>query len=309
VWAIIGVVGTAPAPKVYVAAGAASAETLPLDATDGPGKVAPHDRLATGSVKRVEGWTALDATSVSNCGIADVGPSCIDLEGSPKILLLGDSFANRIYQGLRPLAEEQQWGLAAFARPGCPWMDDVYNDVRNDISDRCKRDKHLQEEVVASVDPDVVVIHSFPYRDKNLHMTRLSTGETMTQAEVAAAADATIDTLVRGGRKVVFVEPTPYAADGSNVDECLDVARWADECDFAPIDVDSPLNKAMRERAARDPDVEFVSINDLLCTTQRCSSVLGDMAVMADRTHISGGVWVKLRDALLKPIEQAVGAA
>ena len=258
---------------------------------------------------RVEGWTSEEATSVARCGLRDVGPSCVDLEGTPKILLVGDSFANRIYQGLRPLAEEHRWGLAAFARPGCPWMQDVYNDTRNDFSDRCVRDKHLLDEVVSSVDPDIVVIHSYPYRGKNLHMTRLSTGDTMTQGEVASAANRTIDSFIDAGRKVVFVEPTPYAADGSNVDECLKVATWADECDFAPIDVDSPLNQAMRARAATDPDVSFVSINDLLCRTRKCSSAFGDLAVMADSTHVSGGVWVKLRDVLLSPIQKAIDSS
>jgi hypothetical protein len=189
-------------------------------------------------------------------------------------------------------------------------MQDVFNDTRNDFSDRCAQDKHLLSEVVTTVDPDVVVIHSYPYRGKNLHLTRLSTGDTMTQQQVASAANRTIDSFVDAGRKVVFVEPTPYAADGSNVDDCLEVARWADECDFEPIDVDSPLNQAMRARAATDPSVSFVSINDVLCTTQKkCSSVLGDLAVMADSTHVSGGLWVRLRDVLLSPIQDAIDSS
>ena len=46
--------------------------------------------------------------------------------------------------------------------------------------------------------------------------------------------------------------------------------------------------------------------DDQFCETGKCSSVLGDMAVMADSTHVSGGVWVRLRDVLLLPIEEAI---
>jgi peptidoglycan/LPS O-acetylase OafA/YrhL len=313
IWVALGPLGTPGSPKVYAAGSGQSGERTPLQVAD-DGTVdlhptAPSGRLATGDVKRLEGWIPSDETSINRCAVTDVGPSCVDLEGTPKVLLLGDSFANRIYQGLRPLAEEHDWGLGAFARPGCPWMQDVYNAVGDDISDRCARDKHLFEEVVSTVDPDIVVIHSYPYRAANHHMTRVSTGDTMTQEEVAAAADKTIDYLVDAGRTVVFVEPTPYAADDSNVDECLKVATWADQCDFEPIDVDSPLNQAMRARAAQDPKVYFASINDLFCTTQKCSPVLGDTAVMADSTHVSGGIWVKLREVLLLPIEEAIGSS
>jgi hypothetical protein len=223
-------------------------------------------------------------------------------------MLLGDSFANRIYQGLRPLAEEHHWELAAFARPGCPWMDDVYNDVKNDISDRCKRDKPLQAQAVDHVDPDVIVIHSYPYRAANVNLSSASTGRTLSQEEVAAAANETIDSFVDAGRKVVFVEPTPYAADGSNVNECLKVATWADQCDFDPIDVRSPIDEAMRRRAAKDPAVSFVSIDHLFCTRTRCRATLGNLAVMGDETHVSGGLWVKLRNVLLKPIEDAAAS-
>ena len=299
IWVVLGLIGTPPAPKVYLAGSGGAAAAADLHPT------VPRARLAASKVRRVEGWIRLETTSINRCGVVDSGPSCVDLEGTPKILLLGDSFAGRIYQALRPLAEEHGWGLATFSRPGCPWMDDIYNDVNNDISRRCAKDKHLLDDVVANVDPDIVVIHSYPYRAANLHLKRASNAAHVSQAEAAAAANDTVDHLVHAGRKVVYVEPTPYPADGSNVDECLKVAKWADECDFVPIDVDSPINQAMRTRAAQDPNVWFTSINDRFCDDRRCSSVIGDMATMGDSTHLSGGVWVELRDVLLTPIEEA----
>ena len=187
-------------------------------------------------------------------------------------------------------------------------MDDVYNDIENQISKECRRDKHLQAEAIANVAPDVIVVHSYPYRKANKRLTRISTGERMTQAEVARAANATIDRWEDAGAKVVFVEPTPFAADGSNVDDCLKVSTWADECDYEPVDVDSAIDRAMRTRAKEDPDVWFDSINDQLCTGDRCAAALGKLGVMSDETHVSGGVWVQLRDALLDPIERATSA-
>ena len=64
----------------------------------------------------------------------------------------------------------------------------------------------------------------------------------------------------------------------------------------------------MRAKAADDPDVWFTSIDEVLCEAQRCSSTLGDVAVMEDRTHVSGGIWVKLRRVLERPIREAVEA-
>lgn len=224
------------------------------------------------------------------------------------MLLLGDSFANSAYQALRPLAEEQGWGLATFVRPGCPWMDDVFNDVGNDISERCADSKQLQRDVVAALQPDVIVIHSYPYREANPEPPRVSTGEVLTMEEAAAAAEATLGAFVDGGARVVFVEPTPFAEDGANVDDCLKVASWADDCDFDAIEVDSELNRAVRERAEEDPAVWFASINDQICDGSTCAAALGDLALMADSSHVSGGVWVRLRGVLLRPLDEAIAA-
>ena len=309
-WIVIGLLAPpAPAP-VFASENptATGSDAYPLN-PDGSldlGDDAPKGRVEASGVERVEGWMDLKATAVAGCGIRDLTNSCIDLEGSPKVMLLGDSFANRIYQGLRPLAEQESWGLSAYVRPGCPWMDDVYNNVKNDISDRCASDKHLQQEAIDSVEPDVVVIHSYPYREANNKLTRVSTGELLTQEQVAEAANETIDRIEATGAKVVFVEPTPFAADSSNVDDCLKLATWADECDFEPIDVNSPIDQAMRERAEQDPDLWFSSVNDLFCEETTCRSVIGNMAVMGDATHVSGGLWVRLRNVILAPIQEAI---
>jgi peptidoglycan/LPS O-acetylase OafA/YrhL len=308
-WFALGLLQTPAPEQVFVADGGSNDAQAPLavdeDGTVDLSPIQPAGRLAADDAERVEGWIALESTSVGRCGLADTTTSCRDLEGQPEVMVIGDSFANRVYQAVRPLAEEQGWGLSAYVRPGCPWMDDVYNDVGDEFADQCIRDKALQEQVVANMDPDVIVIHSYPYREANNKMTRLSTGERLDPDEVAAAANATIDRFVDAGISVVYVEPTPFPADGSNADDCLKVATWADECDFEPIDVDSPLNQAMRDRAETDPDVSFVSINDLFCDDDECSAALGTLAMMGDTTHVSGGIWVKLRNVLLGPIEDA----
>jgi len=307
-WIVLGLLATTPIPAVYAGDLAASDPKASATPTTAPEPVREPVHIKTDAVQRVEGWMPIEGTAVVDCGLADTRDSCIDLEGTPKVMLVGDSFANRIYHGLRPLAEEQGWGFSSFARPGCPWMDDVYNDVKNTISEQCKRDKHLQDEVIANVDPDVIVVHNYPYRQANKKMTRISTGEVLTQAEVAEAAEQTIDRFEAAGAKVVVVEPTPFAADGTNVDDCLKLATWSDDCDFEPIDVDSPLDQAMRTRAADDPDVWYTSINDQICDRTTCTAVLGDLAVMSDETHVSGGLWVQLRNLLLDPIQQAIDA-
>ena len=46
-----------------------------------------------------------------------------------------------------------------------------------------------------------------------------------------------------------------------------------------------------------------------ICREDRCSSVSGDLAVMADETHVSGGLWVQLRDVILEPIQRAIDAS
>jgi len=309
-WIVVGLLATPAPPPVFASQdpAVAGSDAYPVkpDGTLDLGADAPRGRVKAADVERVAGWMPLDSTAVAGCGIRDLTSSCTDLEGHPKVMLLGDSFANRIYQGLRPLAEENAWGLSAYVRPGCPWMDDVYNNVKNDISDRCASDKHLQEEAIASVKPDIVVIHSYPYREANNKLTRVSTGEVLTQEQVAQAANDTVDHIEATGARVVFVEPTPFAADGSNVDDCLKLATWADECDFEPIDVDSPIDQAMRERAEDDPDLWFASINGLFCEDKTCRSVIDDMTVMGDETHVSGGLWVRLRNVILAPIQQAI---
>jgi peptidoglycan/LPS O-acetylase OafA/YrhL len=311
VWVGLGLLRTPVPEPTYVDTGEQDQRAaLPVepDGTVDASSISTPGRLAAADVTRMEGWMPLDGTAVSRCGLRDTGPSCIDLDGRPRVMLLGDSFANRIYQGLRPLAEQEGWGLSAYVRPGCPWMDDVINDVGNDISERCAQDKALQDQAIAELAPDVVVIHSYPYREANDKMTRLSTGEKLSPAEVADAAQATIDRLVDAGIEVVYVEPTPFAADGSNVDECLKVATWADECAFESIDVDSPLNEAMRRRAEEDPRVRFASMNELFCEDLACEPTLGDLAVMADSTHVSGGAWLKVRGLLRQPISEALAA-
>jgi hypothetical protein len=64
----------------------------------------------------------------------------------------------------------------------------------------------------------------------------------------------------------------------------------------------------MRRRAEADPRVRFASMNDLFCEELACEPTLGDLAVMADSTHVSGGAWLKVRNLLRQPISEAVAA-
>ncbi|NOX31956.1 MAG: acyltransferase, partial [Actinobacteria bacterium] len=283
-------VSAAPLPTTTVPAqpssGDDNAETPPptVATTDPP-------RLRADDVEVIAGWIGLIETSVATCGHWNTNEACVDTEGDPRVLLLGDSFGNPAYQGLRALADENGWQLSAFVRPGCPWMHDTYADV-GDIN-LCKDSKPLFDEIYAYVAPDIVVIHSRPYVNSQ-RVRRLSTNEIILRDDIIAIARETIADIQRRGAKVIFIEATPFAPDDYSVPNCLKTATWADECDFEFDMFDNAMTVAIKADAEIDPDLEFVSINQYLCEGRRCSAAIDGISVMADSSHASGGLFVWL---------------
>lgn len=252
-------------------------------------------RLRASDVRHLSGWVPLVETSVGTCGHWNTTDACVDTEGDFSVMLIGDSFGNQAYHAIRALADENGWQLGAFVRPGCPWMLDVY--LNGAQADLCRSSKPLFDEIYDHLEPDVVIIHGHPWA-RSQRITLVEGDEVVVGQEIIDEALESIAELTSRGARVVFLESTPFAPGKENVRNCLEVATWADECDFVFDRYEDPMSDAMNAAALTDADLQVVSLNHLICDEDECSSTLDGISVMADSTHVSGGLFVYLRHEL-----------
>ncbi len=292
-----------------VGAIADSAPAAPANEAENPSgtlSLEPSEqRVATADLILLPDTVELDHTAIGQCGHADRTTSCVDLDARPLVLLIGDSFANQIYQGVRGAAEDNGWGLAAFTRPGCPWMLDVYTRVGGAFAEDCAADKPIFEEVYDFLQPDVVVVHAYPYVDSE-PLTSVSTEQRLTPADVTQAVNDSLDWFTSRGADVVMFgsTPIPDEASGSVID-CLKVAEWADECAFSPLTGGMTMDDAMQARAAADERVSYVPMMERFCP-DKCPPNAGNVRLYEDNSHVAGGVWYELRDEIAEPLRAAI---
>ena len=82
---------------------------------------------------------------------------CIDRNARPLLMVWGDSTAGALIPGLRSLQQARQFGLAQFTISSCP---PLLDDIANMGPENCRRLNEQVLDQVATLHPDIVVLHA-----------------------------------------------------------------------------------------------------------------------------------------------------
>jgi peptidoglycan/LPS O-acetylase OafA/YrhL len=205
------------------------------------------------------------------------------VDAEQTILLYGDSHAAQWFEPLEQIALGRGFRLVVLFKGGCPVADvDVPTPV---LHYTCPPYRDRAIAWVERNDPDLVVVGN--------SYTQYLAGDT----EWAEGTAATIERLAEASSSVVVIGDNP--ASTQDPPACL--SEHLDDvsaCATARSDAVLPARISAEVVATRDHGVTFVDTTDWFCTDDVCPSVIGNILVMRDETHITDPMAEFLRPLL-----------
>ncbi len=221
--------------------------------------------------------------------------NCIGVTGGrPRVLLVGDSNAVMLYPALEAMAKRLGLTLAVGARDSCPWQRDLFfADFRH--PDLCAANQtDTYDRILPGFDPDVVVLMDRTFEDPNSLAAvetptgRLEPGTPGFLPAVRHVTEQSLKALRRDGRKIVVVEPTPYAPKELSPNVCLSKAKTVDECRYIASPGPTGVERMYRKIADAHRDVWALDIDQLVCPyLPICDPVIDGKIVKVDQGHIT----------------------
>lgn len=207
---------------------------------DCSGPLAPHD-------------PTLDGTCQQNQSKLD--------RSQPLILVMGDSHAQQLSAPLQVLADQNNWGVAALLKGGCPIGVGAPSWSASGVP--CDEWREAALEYALDLKPDAVY----------LVVTR---ADTDAREVVIEGMDDVVDELTAAGISVIGVRDNPRFS--FDMYEC---AIAEDRCDVEPPGAETRAIDALADR------ITLVDFNHWLCPDDVCTGAIGNIAVFMDDNHIS----------------------
>jgi peptidoglycan/LPS O-acetylase OafA/YrhL len=220
--------------------------------------------------------------------------SCVLVRGSgERVLLIGDSHANKMNVIFAEHALANDLSLATVSMVACPWQRGVLYELVPPVEGArqvCRDQRRsLYERVVEEYQPDVVVAVSHDLTTERY--TVVPSGDVdelvgLSSLElIDAATRGSIDSLVAAGARVVVLEPLPNAP--FDIPFCLDAAEFVEECSFEVGAWPAAETPRYREIATSRDAVSTVDISDLVCPAfPRCDPIVDGALVRTDLDHL-----------------------
>jgi hypothetical protein len=210
------------------------------------------------------------------------------------MLLMGDSNAEMLVPAFTEIAERVGGSLSVAMRESCPWQQDLlFADFKH--QDLC-RAHHADwySRVVPSLDPDVVVLINRTFDDPvspaalDTPDGRVDPGSDELLHEVRRATERSLETFRDRGRKVVVIEPIPYAPRGYRPISCLSQASDVDECRYVASPGPMGVERVYRKAAGNDDGIWVLDMDRLVCPfLPICDPVIAGEIVKLDGGHLT----------------------
>ena len=217
------------------------------------------------------------------------------------VALVGDSHAAQWFPALEKLADDQGFTLHVFFKSGCPYMDPDISKIRGKNNTSCEAwNVSVQQALDALPDLDTVV-------------TASSSGYILNDNEDAdtrrAAYESRLQNLVADGRGVLVLAETPRM--DTTVIECVERSSDAEvrECGESRDDALSRPDY-LGEIAATTAGVTYANYNDVLCTTDRCPAVIGNVITYRDdSSHMTAAFSLTMAALVAPALDEALATA
>lgn len=193
-------------------------------------------------------------------------------------ILVGDSHAQQWLPGLDKAARDQGWKLYAWTKAACPLADvNVFNSVLARDFTECNTWRKDVLEKIKLTGPDLVIVsqsNSVP-------------GDTVSDVQWAQQTAVSVDVLQQAKIPVVYIGDTPYHQE--SVPDC--VARHIDDVGSCTLKRQYANAYAGRgtqlQQTLTAANIAYVDPMDWFCGKDDCPSIVGNLLVYRDESHIS----------------------
>ena len=217
--------------------------------------------------------------------------------GGPTLVLVGDSQAVSVHDGVVAAARERGLGVVPIANSGCPFLADpaMGNESCRALLDGAK-------DAIDARNPDVVVVANagvrylgaddrIPEPDGGLPRSP----DDRMSSYVRSLLER-VESLRRPGRLVVVVIEAPQVGIDQRISLLQRAERWEDGVLSQQRDRAATWS-AVASALAGEPDVAVVDLAGWLCEGDRCPVFAGGERIYYDATHLSRAGSLRTADA------------
>jgi peptidoglycan/LPS O-acetylase OafA/YrhL len=202
--------------------------------------------------------------------------------GSTKVALVGDSKMQQWLPAFRMLAAQNDWDLVAAFKGGCPFSSaaTIKESLNKPDTDCTQWNATLLRRLVAER-PDYVVSSQTTSRAAD------SSGRISVDAMVAGMR-ASWSTVAAVGAKIIVMANNPGPSD-FQVYQCVDKNRnQLSNCAFdRNRHLADPAFRTQRQAVAGQPNASMIDLFDVLCPTERCPPVIGNVLIYRRGSHLT----------------------
>lgn len=207
--------------------------------------------------------------------------------GRLSLLLIGDSHAVSVHDGVVTAASENGIGTVSIANSGCPFL---MNPVMGNES--CRALLESGQGVIDARDPEIIVLANAGMRYLGVDNRIPESNGKLPQSlddrigSYVRSLSERVKSLQRPGRLVVVVMEAPRVKTDLRISILQRTERWADGVLSEQRDR-ANLWSAVATALKDEPNVKVVDLAGSLCKHDLCSIFVGDERLYHDATHLS----------------------
>ena len=174
------------------------------------------------------------------------------------------------------LARANELTLSLEVTAGCPWQRDTYAYLPRSLEVACKLNKEdAYKRVIPALHPDIIIFVN-------------ADGKMAAPGGVKEATRSSLNQLKAAGRKLVLVNPIVQSPIPPEPLQCLQRARFLEDCRFIAPNRPRPIDLLYQSLADADPSVIVANFDRLMCPyLPICDPVIGGVVVRWDHQHIT----------------------
>ncbi|HSJ22062.1 MAG TPA: acyltransferase family protein [Nocardioidaceae bacterium] len=255
-------------------------------------------------------WTEVDKDRGETYTCGPENPEdCVVVEGpAPHVLVVGDSHGRMLSKMFTTLAEERDFTLSMNVVMGCPWQENLRKKGGTPKGlEECEKARvGWYDEVMPQLEPDVVVLVSFP-RDNEKWTRRIEHRDGIRgplEKKVLRATKQNLRKIERQGARALMVQSL-IMPEGFRPNDCLTGGAKPEECAVPMPAEQGPSDAFYRALAAESPNLYSVNLNPAFCPTAPvCRAVHDGKVVWRDPKHFTAGFAEDRRDRVWKLIRR-----
>lgn len=227
---------------------------------------------------------------------------------SPRVLVLfGDSHAEHWLGALDGAGRAHGWKILAMVKGGCPVADIPRLASRRlkAVYHECARFRDAMLRRIVAMRPDGVILSSW---DHYVPVQGSPSPWQVSNTEWRQGLRRTYERLSDAGIRTMAIRGTPRT--WFDVPACLSRRfagqPFASDCTYSRREAIATAAVSAQDQAAQGLGVTFVNMNDAICPTERCQTMVNGIVVFTDDNHLTARFSRSLAPVLGKRVAAAL---